>query len=196
MRKKLRGMIMAAFIALLPLTACGAADALEPGLKEYPEVEEREQYVYEIAETAVERMAEQEKVQPSLSDDFMQKYLGVSSFDAFREMVSDGIAVTNDNANMAQNEVALWSAIIADKQFNMYTTADIEAREAELNAIVGRIAKENKMSMSEFAASVDMTVKEMESFLHEQAEKYRSKEESSGSKLDNGTVGIPSDSAG
>ena len=171
---KLRKMLIP-LLAISLLTAC---EGMEPGLKEYPETPERSQYVYEIAETAVERMAEQEKVKPSLDDDFMQRYLGVSSFAAFRDRVSKGMAITENNADMAQNEVALWSAIIADKQFNMYTTADIKAREAELNAIVERIAAEHEMNMSEFAASVDMTVGEMEKFLHEQAEKYRAAESS------------------
>lgn len=155
----------------LMLAGCGH---LEPGLKEFEIPEDYVRAAAVEAENTVEKMAKEEHVPPSLSDDFMQRYLDMSSFDELKQRTLDGIQITNDTADMTEGEIALWEQIVKDAAFNQYTTTDLERRKQELIGILDSLAARQSMTTEEFLKNGDFGIdlKQATEFLDRQAEKY------------------------
>ena len=149
---------------------------LEPGLKEFDLPEDYVRMAAVEAENTVEKMAQKENVPPSLSDDFMERYLDMGSFEELKQRTLDGIQITNDLSDMSEAEIKLWEQIVRNADFNQYTTSDLERRKAELLGILDSLAKEHDMTTEEFLRNGDFGIdlQSAEGFLERQAEKYAS----------------------
>ena len=180
MHKRIKVFLGICSLTLLLCTGCASTlqeemdTHLKPGLVEYDMPDDLEYQAAVEAENTVKKLAEQENVPPSLSDDFMQKYLDMSSFEELKQRTLEGIQITNDMANMSSAEISLWQQIIRDKAFNFYTTDDIDARSAELNGILDSIAASHQMTTQEFLASGDFGIdlSGARGFLDAQAARY------------------------
>lgn len=159
-------------IMVLFLTGC---DALKPGVESYtlPDETLYDTTVESEAKRIVERLAEQEHVKPSLSDEFIKRYLDMDSFDELKQRTRNGIAAVNNTADMTESEFQLWKDIIETERLNMYTTDDLEAKKQEIQGIMESIAYEKGQELKDFLLeSYKLTPDETESFISSQAEKF------------------------
>lgn len=164
------------FIMILFLTGC---DTLKPGVESYTLPDETlcDTSAESEAKRIVERLAEQEHVKPSLSDDFIQKYLDMDSFDELKQRTQSGIAAVNDTADMTESEFRLWKDIIDSKRLNMYTTEDLEAKKQEIQRVIESLANEKGQELQDFLKkSYRLAPDEAEAFISRQAEKFISKQ--------------------
>ena len=165
--------IVAVILCTVLFAGC---EYLDSGLKEYDLPDDYVRMAAVEAENTVEKMAQQENVPPSLSDDFMERYLDMSSFEELKQRTLDGIRITNDLSDMSEAEIALWEQIVKSADFNQYTTSDLERRKAELLGILESLAREHDMTTAEFLRNGDLGIdlQSAEDFLERQAEKYAS----------------------
>lgn len=115
------------------LTACSMEPASPPAIV-VPDQKSVEQQM----EKNVEAKAEEYHVTPELSDDFIQQYLDMDSFEELRERTLEGIWITQDQANMTKDEINLWEQVSQAEGFTQYTSKDFEAKKQELNMDFGR----------------------------------------------------------
>ena len=114
MHKRIKVFLGICSLTLLLCTGCASTlqeemdTHLKPGLVEYDMPDDLEYQAAVEAENTVKKLAEQENVPPSLSDDFIQKYLDMSSFEELKQRTLEGIQITNDMANMPSAEISLW----------------------------------------------------------------------------------------
>lgn len=160
-------MLISAFI-----TGC---DAIRPGVEDYTLPDEKLYSTTENAEAkrTVERLAEQEHIKPSLSDDFIQKHLNMESFDELKQRTKAGIAAVNDTADLTESEFQLWKDIIETERLNLYTTDDLEERTREIQTAIQNMASKKAVSLQDFLMqSYHMTPEEADAFMAKQAEKF------------------------
>ena len=157
-----------AVLCILLLTGCGY---LEPGLPAYEKPETI--HANTVSESVPEKAAE-ELTPPSLSDDFMSKYLDVNEFEGLKQRTIDGMRNTESMADMTEGEIALWNEIIRYADINQFTAEELEQRKAELNAALDRLASEQHMTTEEFLRNGDfgINLEEARDLLDRQAEKY------------------------
>lgn len=154
------------------LTACSMEPASPPAIV-VPDQKSVEQQM----EKNVEAKAEEYHVTPELSDDFIQQYLDMDSFEELRERTLEGIWITQDQANMTKDEINLWEQVSQAEGFTQYTSKDFEAKKQELNMILEDLAAEQQQTIEEFAESYHMSEEEIQQFMEQQAQKYISQEE-------------------
>lgn len=170
MTKRIITILIITLIAVC-ITGC---DALRPGLKDLPDTSQNESKdtVTVMAVDTVKRLASQKHIPYSLSDDFIQKYLDMNSFEELKLRTKAGIAATNSSADMTESQYQLWKDIIATEQLNQYTVKNLEDKTVELNLIMDDMAAEANQSIDDFLAKYGMTRDGAEDFVKSQAEKY------------------------
>lgn len=124
------------------LTACSMEPASPPAIV-VPDQKSVEQQM----EKNVEAKAEEYHVTPELSDDFIQQYLDMDSFEELRERTLEGIWITQDQANMTKDEINLWEQVSQAEGFTQYTSKDFEAKKQELNMILEDLAAEQQQTI-------------------------------------------------
>lgn len=170
----LKRLLVPMMIAAIFLTGCSE---LKPGLEEYSMPTQAETKVVDKeAKSAVERMAEKKHVKAELSDDFVSRYMDISTFDELKRRTEEGIRITQNTADMTESEFKLWEDIISSEQMDQYTVSDMEVKKEELNSIIKKMADEKQTSISGLAEKYGMTEDEMDQFLNKQAEKYVEKD--------------------
>lgn len=164
--------IVTALLSAMMLTFLTGCDALQPGLKKLADTPDTEDTVTVMAKNTVERLASQKHIPYSLSDDFIQRYLNMQSFDELKARTKAGIAATNSSADMTEAQYRLWQDIIATEQLNQYTVKDLEDKKIELNSIMDKMAADNNQSLEEFLEKYGMSLNDGDEFAQKQAEKY------------------------
>lgn len=99
-------------IAFVVLSTCLTACSMEPESPPAIVVPDQKS-VEQQMEKNVEAKAEEYHVAPELSDDFIQQYLDMDSFEELRERTLEGIWITQDQANMTKDEINLWEQVIS-----------------------------------------------------------------------------------
>ena len=97
-------------IAFVVLSTCLTACSMEPESPPAIVVPDQKS-VEQQMEKNVEAKAEEYHVAPELSDDFIQQYLDMDSFEELRERTLEGIWITQDQANMTKDEINLWEQV-------------------------------------------------------------------------------------
>lgn len=163
-------------IAFVVLSTCLTACSMEPESPPAIVVPDQKS-VEQQMEKNVEAKAEEYHVAPELSDDFIQQYLDMDSFEELRERTLEGIWITQDQANMTKDEINLWEQVSQAEGFMQYTSKDFEAKKQELNMILEDLAAEQQQTIEEYAESYHMSEEEIQQFMEQQAQKYISQEE-------------------
>lgn len=163
-------------IAFVVLSTCLTACSMEPESPPAIVVPDQKS-VEQQMEKNVEAKAEEYHVAPELSDDFIQQYLDMDSFEELRERTLEGIWITQDQANMTKDEINLWEQVSQTEGFTQYTSKDFEAKKQELNMILEDLAAEQQQTIEEYAESYHMSEEEIQQFMEQQAQKYISQEE-------------------
>ena len=143
-------------IAFVVLSTCLTACSMEPASPPAIVVPDQKS-VEQQMEKNVEAKAEEYHVAPELSDDFIQQYLDMDSFEELRERTLEGISQAEG--------------------FTQYTSKDFEAKKQELNMILEDLAAEQQQTIEEYAESYHMSEEEIQQFMEQQAQKYISQEE-------------------
>lgn len=159
------------------VTAFNGCTAQEP-IKSYtlPNVSEDE--ITTEAESIVEKLAKEKHVAPQLTDDFVSSYLDMEDFAELKERAKEGIAITQEEADMTEKEILMWQEIIRNKQFTKYTVDDLNTKLDELNGILQAMAEEKGMGVEAFVQEYfGMDYEEATDFIKGQAEKYLHKED-------------------
>lgn len=156
-------------IAFVVLSTCLTACSMEPASPPAIVVPDQKS-VEQQMEKNVEAKAEEYHVAPELSDDFIQQYLDMDSFEELRERTLEGIWITQDQANMTKDEINLWEQVSQAEGFTQYTSKDFEAKKQELNMILEDLAAEQQQTIEEYAESYHMSEEEIQQFMEQQAQ--------------------------
>ena len=169
-KRKFVMLILSAVMLILSASLITGCGSLRPGLVEY----DLPDHTMQTGIQEKEEVQEESNEEVALSSDFMETYIDMDSFAEQKQRTLDGIRITNDLADMSEGEIQLWAQIIADADYNQYTTDDLERRKAELNAILDSLAASQHMTVEEFLANEDigMDLPSAREFLDRQAEKF------------------------
>ena len=159
-------------IAFVVLSTCLTACSMEPASPPAVVVPDQKS-VEQQMEKNVEAKAEEYHVAPELSDDFIQQYLDMDSFEELRERTLEGIWITQDQANMTKDEINLWEQVSQAEGFTQYTSKDFEAKKQELNMILEDLAAEQQQDFPFYSYQIKYQERRTKSDLKNNLSKRR-----------------------
>lgn len=100
--------------------------------------------------------------------------VNIKDFNMQKQRALDGVKATQDQSNMSLKEINLWKKVIQDAKFKQVTSADMKAKQREMNDALADLAASKHMTVSQYLAQSDigMSYQDVQNLFQKQSEKY------------------------
>lgn len=165
------------FIISLVLCGCSIQQKMP---RDLPDSDKKAVYTEKITPAIdyVNELAKQKHIAPTLSDDFFDKYMDMKDFNRQKVRTLAGFVAVQNTIGLTEAEYQMWNDIIEEADDNLMTSADMEAKEKELEGLLNKAIADNNLSKEEYMKNLGITKTDMEAFLKEMSNRfYQSNEE-------------------